>query len=175
VRCPEGFDGKVYGELTHHFLETYNAVCLGLFRLCFDGSDDGPRFVITNPAQDMQLRETDWFFVLGNAKFGQVCYTRKILVGAESAPAAVDPDGEDFRKLDFEEDEDNDANDDPVVDDDRDDPVALIDDDIWASACSIHADAGEAALPQRRTSREDTYVANTVEVLLSSRGEPSRN
>jgi hypothetical protein len=99
VSLPEGFDGRPYGELTAAFLESHNAVCLGMFRLCFpnDSLLDGPRFVVTNPVNTTQLRESDYFFILGTANFGAYCFGKGILVGTDGAPSSTEFEDEDMR------------------------------------------------------------------------------
>jgi len=93
VTCPHGFEGKMYGDLVAAFLESHNAVCLGVFRLCFPGGfADGPRFVVTNPDQSMELRDNDFFFVLGSSSFGQYCFDQNLLASAQGAPSATEPE-----------------------------------------------------------------------------------
>jgi len=93
VICPNGFEGKTYGDLVASFLESHNAVCLGVFRLCFPGGfADGPRFVVTNPDQGTVLRDSDFFFVLGNSAFGQYCFDKNLLASAQGAPSATEPE-----------------------------------------------------------------------------------
>merc|ERR1711904_349143 len=91
---PEGFNNKRYGEMVQSFLEAHNAVCLGLFRLCFpDVSDgNGPRFVVTNPDTATLLRDSDYLFVLGSTAFGKFCWDKGLLAGADDAPDADKPE-----------------------------------------------------------------------------------
>lgn len=98
IFLPEGFDSKRYGELMQSILESHSAVCLGLFRLCFpnnnddDDGDDGTRFVVTNPDQNVILRRSDYIFVLGNAEFGRYYFQKGLLVGTDGAPSATEPE-----------------------------------------------------------------------------------
>lgn len=94
VSVPAGYEGRPYGELVRHFLETSSAVCLGIFRLCFpdDSQNDGPRFVMTNPEQSTDVLQSDYFFVLGSAEFGRQAWGQDLLPGTEGAPAANEPE-----------------------------------------------------------------------------------
>lgn len=94
VTIPPGFGDRPYVDLVQSLLETHNAVCLGLFRLCFpnDSDLDGPRFVMCNPAHTTILSDTDYLFVLGSAMFGQYCFEQDLLPGASRAPSANAPE-----------------------------------------------------------------------------------
>jgi hypothetical protein len=140
IYCPQEFRRKSFGDLAQYFLETHNAVCLGMFRLCFWESEaDGTRFVITNPDQEMQLHDSDWFFMLGHAAFGSHCFEKGMLVGAENASGANDPEDDLFAITDGSE----------MV------PYGgsnASQSDEWAPANSILTDtAVESFLPQLRT------------------------
>jgi len=143
--CPEGFDGRTYGDLVQHFLEGYNAVCLGLFRLCdFSGPIDstGPRFVITCPDHQVELRSSDWCFVLGNKEFGEDFFTKQMLVGAEAAPSKDAPDGVSGQRTTYQA---RSCSYEPSQQ-----PIRDI--DLWQASRSFVDDTpAEALLPQLRT------------------------
>lgn len=86
IRIPKEFVDKSYGDFARSFIDVHGALTLGLFRLCFrspEGVTDRTRFVIANPLQSTIIQEDDWAMMLGDASFGQYCFSAGLLANTE--------------------------------------------------------------------------------------------
>jgi len=86
IKVPTAFVDRCYGEFARSFIDDHGALTLGLFRLCFNPimeMGDGTRFVVANPDQSMQIRQDDWAMMLGDASFGQYCFSAGLLANTD--------------------------------------------------------------------------------------------
>jgi len=86
ISLPHGFVGKTYANLAVHLLSPeFGAVCLGLYRSCFNDGSMGACYVVTNPAPDTMLRADDLIILLGNDKFAYKMFELGLIKGAVGA------------------------------------------------------------------------------------------
>jgi len=91
IAVPQEVAGKTYADCVRFLLgDSWSALCMGLYRVCFPDTGSMSSYVITNPEPSTVLREDDLVIVLGTAEFGQRCFDLGLIVGATGAPSCTD-------------------------------------------------------------------------------------